>query len=425
MPKPNVDIVTLVAVQELPPGVSVTKDWPMVVGDPATKTAYRIPVEMAGNIIAGIIGQAVNRPDRVYIPGVSMPAGSSVSPDRTQLIDPYLNGLEYSMHIRGVEYMVKGSEWQNDITGGGATLYGGFLFEDGQVVTVSFKPEISNILAAPDAVARFSNGVKVVVGDATASALDDRKLIVIQGATAAAPTYTLRADYPENVLCEIITGGGNNFQSIISPGTRNMFAGGTVSRIVLGQADFVKLVRVGNMWYVLDRGERWKHVGRPGFGGLPGPDMLAANRQSVLETDYPSLVDYVTALAADNASNVVSITAAGANPTKWARGGGVIMLPSYLGWSPRFLDQGAGKDVDRGTAGTANVIGSTQANQNKSHTHANGIHSQLLLKDGQGTAINTDNTATEPNLRTSATMLTEGGIEARPENVGLPALIHV
>lgn len=120
MPKPDVDEVTLIATQELPPAVSPDRTWKVILAPPTGLFSYQSDIETFGNIISEQIGSAVNKPDRVYQPGVLMPEGSSIENDEDPesptfgqpviLVDPYLDGEEYSVHLRGVEYLVKGDE---------------------------------------------------------------------------------------------------------------------------------------------------------------------------------------------------------------------------------------------------------------------------------------------------------------------------
>lgn len=438
MPKVDVDKVTLIAVQELPSAVTPTKDWPFVVGDPTpgSKKAYKIPIEVGGAIIAEQMGSAANVPDRVYEIGGMMPDGVTFENDDDPLSptfglpiilkDPYLDGKEFSLFRRGTEYMWKGPQWQNDVAGGGIRLTEvGDYFADGAIYGLIFKPVISSVISTPDAVGRFTSGVQVVTGDAAAGPSFDRKLILLQAVTAVAPTYTLNTTYPENVLCVVRTGGGAQKQSIIvPPAGQTMVRGGVVPRIVLGEVDYFIGLRIGTVWYVVSQGERWKQVGLVAMGGIPGPDMLRANRQTLQINEFPGVDDYCTALSAAYPGSVVTLAQAAANPTKWARGATTILVPLLDGWFPRFLDLGAGKDTDRAEP---NVVGSVQASQNLAHDHAEGDYDQLLQKNGQGTAIAFDNdpSGQQPDLRTAEAIPVSGGTEARPENVGFPALIHI
>lgn len=431
----TVDEVTLVAGQEMspPPGV-VDGTWGLYVFPPTGLLGYQIPISDAGSIIATQIGTAVNLPDRVYQPYVNMPVGSSLVADGSGnfsiISDPYLDGLEYTVFRRDSgEPLIKGEEWQNDVVGGGFRLTQvGAQFESGDKLTLLFKPKISGVISTPDAVARLTLGEQIITADTVAGPSFDRKLIVIQGAAAAAVSYTLNAAYPENVLCPIITGGGQNKQSIVLPPLgQTITRGPVIPRLILGEVDFAFLIRIGSTWRVVNCGDRWKYVGDPKFGGLPGPDKIAANGQTLQISDYPGVDDYVVTLDAALPGSVISVSDWENDKTKWARDpiAGILKVPKMGGWSPRFLDLGAGKDIDRGAAG--NIVGSTQASQNKEHNHEEGEYKFILKKDGQGTGIafDSDPGDIQPNLTSAGELQPDGGYEARPENVGLPALICI
>lgn len=378
MPKFNVDEVTLIAGQELTtaPG---TPDgtWGTFLFPPTGLLGYKGSLELVGSIIASQIGSAINRPDRVYQIGISMPSGASVVNDDdgqpTIIEDPYLEGLDYSVHFRGIEYMIKGDEWQNDVVGGGFRWTNGQIFEDGQIITVSFKPEISNVISTPDAVARFldSSGIALVTATSTLTAASQRKLIFIQGATAVV-TVTLDEDYPEGVLCAILTGngtGGSQKQTTISaPAGQDIWQDGVKTSFFLGTSEWAYLVRIGTRWYVTSMSDNWQRVGDMVPGLIPGANKIAANRQVLQENEYPRLTERLIAAEASLPGSVVSAAQQAANPTKWARGGGQIWVPRPGGYFLRWLDLGAGVDPDRSNS-EANQIGSAQMWALFSHTH--------------------------------------------------------
>ena len=209
---------------------------------------------------------------------------------------------------------------------------------------------------------------------------------------------------------------------IMAPGGQQLWDGSNVSRIVLGEADHCLLIRIGNNWRVLSRGDRWQRVGSENPGGIQGVNQIWANGQSILETTIPSLADYLDYLeTTDLAGSILSPGAwAGSNKLQWGRGGGTIYVPDLRGWFARNLDMGKGKDEDRQTAGLGYRLNSEQSNQNKAHNHTNGDYDELLKNDGQSTIVNTDNTPGQPNLSSSQPMVSNGGYEARPENYARP-----
>jgi len=437
MPKPDVDEVTLVALQELPPHLTPDGTWkgafgPTQLPDPADNLlAYGLSLDQIGDVIAAQIGSGINRPDRVYHVGGAMPVGSSIELDvggnPTILVDPYLNELDYSVHLRGVEYLEKGAEWQNDIPGGGFRYTDGRIFENEQMITVSFKPQISSVISTPDAVARFfdASGIYLVSATTVLGVSAQRRLVFIQGATAVV-SITLDDEYPEGVLCGLLTASGIQKQTtILAPVGQDIVQNGIVASFVLGESEWAYLVRFGTRWYVHSISPDWKQVGLLVMGGIPGPNLISANGQTLQIAEYPRVDRFLTRLEAALPGSVVSIAAWATNKTKWARGATEIIVPQKGGWFPRFLDLGAGKDTDRGSAG--NIVGSTQINQNKAHVHDNGDYKHLLKRDTHGTVTGFDDDPSneQPNLLNAFQMLPDGGIEARPENVGEPALYHI
>ena len=435
MPK-LVDEVLLLKLQELgfPVGTPSASDL-LYFGFSDGDAGYKIAISTLAQIISTELGSAANIPDRYYFPFDTMPSGASIgngsdfgfTGTNNVIIDPYLDGKEYSVFRRGLEYGFKGVNWQNDIPGGGIRLVVfGDEFTLGDQIAVQFKTQISPVIVTPDAVGRFTNGEQEVNASVSAGPSYDRKLIILNGSTAAAITYTLNPNYPENVICPIKTvRGGTMKQAIImAPGGQQLWDGTNLSRIVLGEADHCLLIRVGNNWRVLSRGDRWQRVGSSNWGGFEGPNQIWAQGQTVLETTIPSLadyLDYVASLPSYNGSILTPGAWALSNKTQWGRGGGSIYVPDRRGWFARSLDRGAGKDAARVTSGDGFKIGSSQGSANLAHNHDNpdGNFNQLMRKTGTFTNGGaTDNTPGEPNIISSGTILDSGGPEARPENYG-------
>lgn len=432
--KPNVDIVDLIAVQELATAVAPVKEDYLGHWKVGQLLGRKITIETVGNIISEQIGSGQVIPDRVYEIGVDMHGatignGTDYGFTGTQnvIIDPYLDGKDYSIWIIGFGYAEKGQIWQNDIPGGGIRLVReGDQFFDGQEYALVFKPAFSSVIVTPDAIARMSSGEQIVTGSVAAGPSYDRKIILVQGATSAAPTYTLNPLYPENVMCIIETGGGSNFQTIVAPpgGQTMVRCGQTITRHILGTQDWSVFVRIGTVWRWVMGGERWKRVGAVEFGGIPGPDRIAANGQTLQVADYPGVADHLTDLTSEYTGAVVTSGAWATDQTKWGTNGTIINVMNLRGWFIRALDLGAGKDTDRVAAGTGDTPGSTQDNQNKEHDHADGAFNVLLTIDGANTATSTD-PGTTPNLFSSGELQPDGGVESRPENVGLPIFICI
>lgn len=447
MPKTDVDIVTLVAVQELATATIPDKTWFVPVAEPSVgnKIANKYTIEGIGNIVSEQIGSGIVVPDRVYVIQDDLSVWVNNVPDPTVTItnditgrprilnDDYLDGKDWSLLQRGIEYMEKGLSWQNDVSGGGFSLKTfGDEFSGGQRFFLIFKPQISNVIVTPDAIARFSVGEVVLTTSSVASAANDRKIILLQGATTAAISYELRAAYPENVLCIIETGGGTNKQSIVTaPSGQTLWRGGNITRHILGQIDYVALIRIGTVWRIVMAGDRWKKVGQIVFGGMPGPDTIVANGQTLPIADYPGLDDYCTAINTYLPGSVITISAWNAGDKgKWARDGVNIKCPDARGWFLRGQDLGAAKDIDRNAAGKGSTPGDPQANQNKLHSHTSGIYVEALANasvTGNGTVTSFDppTDINQPDLRSSEGLTAEGGTDARPDNLSFPILINI
>lgn len=460
--KPNVDKVTLLAINEMLYYAGITENSLIPFGrsELSDKTGYVTTVNDLGVFIATQIGTAINRPDRYYKPGVEMPPGAVIynDPDTGEpvgIYDAYLNGLDYSLHLRGVEWLEKGEEWQNDLVGGGWRFTDGRLIEDGQFIVVSFKPQISSVISTPDATARLfdQSGIALVTASTTMTAGNQRKLIIVQGAAAAAPTITLDSTYPEGVLCRIKSMSGLNKQTIIvAPvGQTLQRDSNTTStpRHIIGQTESVDLVRFGTTWYVMPAGDGWLKVGHTVFGGIPGPNAISANRQPLLVADYPRVEDYLIALEAALPGSIVSVAARNGSPTKWAYdpGGTVMYTPGLGGYFPRFLDLGANIDPDRST-GAKSQLGSSQSWAVGDHKHwtlvdyfvdgdasfpppplattavvthwykagSNGRESYFMVGRDDTPSIGLTSGITDPAKRST---------ENRPLNAGLPAIIYV
>lgn len=103
-------------------------------------------------------------------------------------------------------------------------------------------------------------------------------------------------------------------------------------------------------------------------------------------------------------------------------------LPDYRGRFLRGVDGTAGRDPDKfsrtapmtGATGSGNAVGSIQVaatarpatgfttDVQGAHTHANGNYNRVLQVTGTNTTTGVDNSATEPDILTSAPMITAG-----------------
>lgn len=439
----TVDEVTLVAGNELSPAPGTPDGtWRTFIFPPTGLLGYREDITVIGDIISSQIGTAINRPDRVYQFLDNLPDGAELlleddpgSPNfglPIGVTDPYLDGLEYSNHVRGVEYLIKGDEWQNDVAGGGWRFTDGRIVEDGMIVTLSFQPQISSVISTPDAVARFldASGIALVTATSTLTAGSQRKLIFIQGATAVV-SVTLDETYPEGVLCAILTASGTQIQTtILAPAGQDIYQNGVKTSFYLGQSEYAYCVRIGTRWYVTSISDGWQRVGDIVMGLVPGANKISANGQTLQINEVPRLNAKLDELEAALPGSVISVGAWTTDNTKWARDATTIRVPKLGGWGSRFLDLGNGIDVDRITEGDGSIAGSSQQDQVIAHNHANGAFDQILKPSTEAaheTAATFSGTrpSSWPYIADSEPLVIVGGTETRGKNVAYPALIYI
>lgn len=423
---PNVDIVDILSVHELgiAPGTA-DETWELPLCNPATGTSYRITGTDYTAIISGIIGSGIVEPDRVYVVDRGQPDDPVAGTDTVN--DTFLDGKVYSLELRGVGFLEKGVEWDNDVAGGGWRLLNGTLFNSFEFYTVHFHPQISPVISTPGAIGKFVDGIQLISSNTTITTGMFRKLIVLTNGY----TVTLSGSYPENVIHAFTHNGPSNKQAVLTaPGGQTFsWNGGTTSTLWLGKNERVGLIRSGSTWYVAYDTMGYDKVGLIVPGRLPGANQLIAQGQTVLRSDYPRLLDYINRLNAAYPGVVVNAAQWATNKTLWGFGDGstTIQVPDLRGYFPRWLDLGAGIDVDRNNSGIGSKPGSAQADAVRSHNHSNSGYDRLLTYSGQGTATGFDPAtgATEPDLRSSLPISPYGGSETRPINSAELPLINV
>lgn len=377
---PNVDVVDILSVHELAiaPGTA-DETWELPLCNPATGTSYRITGINYTNIISGIIGSGIIEPDQVYIVDRGEPDDPVSGGDI--VVDTSLDGKVYSLELRGIGFLEKGVEWDNDVVGGGWRLLNGTTFNSAEFYTVHFHPQISPIISTPDAIGKFVSGVQLISSNTTITTGMFRKLIVLTNGY----TVTLSATWPENVILSITHNGPSNKQGVITAPGGQSFAwnGGTTSTLWLGRNERVGLIRSGTSWYVVYDTMGYDRVGLIIAGRLAGANQLIAQGQTVLRSDYPRLLDYITRLNAAYPGVVVNAAQWSSNKTLWGFGDGstTIQIPDLRGYFPRWLDLGAGIDADRDSSGIGSKPGSAESDSLRAHGHR-------TIGDGTGPGSN-------------------------------------
>lgn len=429
--RPNVTEVDLYSTRELSPAAPLVPDgsWLVPLCDPSTGISYKADQELIGGIISSYIGSGIVIPDRVYRIGVDMPAGSSVTVDAGQgvLSDPYLNGKVFSVNRRGTELLIKGVEWDNLSGDEIRLLQTDDIFSDEEIIIVQFQPQISPIISAPDAIARFTNGILIISSNTTLTASTYRKLLVLTGGYQV----TLGSDYPENVICAFTQNSPGNGQSTISApsGQSIAYNGTTVSSVWVGKNERVSFIRSGTVWYVVFDNLGYDRIGHIVPGRLIGANQIIGMGQTILRSDYPRALDYLNRLNAAYPGVVLSAGSWPSAKTYWGFGNGTttIQVPDLRGYFPRWLDLGAGIDADRVSSALQNKPGSPEGMKVELHAHpADSSDGNIKFVKRRGTK--TAGIATNPvngfEYQEQNTG-TYGGSETRPINAGELPLIFV
>lgn len=427
--QPNVDVVDIVQIVELATAAGVDLTWLIPVSSSTVPGSKKMNIQALATIISNQIG-SVTVPDpytyRVGGPGTHDPVAGA-----TTINDPVLDGLEYAIDKWGVGYIRKGTDWQNDVSGGGFRLIGA-TFVAGETYVAIPKPKISNILSSPDAVARFTNGIQLLPSSTTIGAGMYRKLLIMNG--AAVVTLPLCSSYPPNVALFISTTEGPRKESTIQTQGGNLIysQGGILNKIFIGQREFVVFITDGTSWYIQSCSQRifeqptlantWSWTGNTG-----ALNTLAAVGGTALRTDLPGVWDFIQKLAVAVPSAVTTGGLWPSNKTLWGTGDGstTFNIPDFRGWFTRFLDLGAGNDPDR-TALQEVIPGNPQGFQMQRHNHT-------LTTIGQGNISALAQTfmimgtkhPTQGNLTPSIIVGDAGGNETRGMNVGFYPLIQI
>lgn len=458
--KPDVSPVTLIATQELGnvPGTPTTADfythWPN-----GAIRGYKNSIANLAQMISSELGSGSLLPERRYLIDTNMPSGSTyeVNGDGNgQINDPYLDGKVYDVHRNGL-LISKGYIWQNDVVGGGIRLLQpNDTFELGEEVVISFQPAFSPYIPTPDAIARFSNGERIITATSAIGGADFRKLIILRGA-ANILTITLPAAsaYPENVLFAIISDGGNHKQATLRcTGSDNIaFNSSLFPDFWLGQNEQILLIpavvsgigTTPNGWRVIQfsGAEHFGRLGVTDMGCLQGPNHwnAATNPGPQLRAVYPRSWWFITKMQAAQPSLVVSGAAWNANQTFWGTGDGstTFNFPYKAGYFPRYLDPDGEIDDDRFNDGNGNLPGSTEEPSIGNHTHSgfeadNSAHDSSSLPASPPTIpatkllvnLDTRNRNGHTSIQGAKIGANDGfSYETRPYNIGELPLINI
>lgn len=433
--KPNVDIVNLVAIQELADvNLPALTDY-LNIGKSTDKLGKRISVNALAQLISSALGSGSLIPSRRYkvageTPG-SVPPGASIivnGDGQGEIDDPYLAGKVFDVHRNGL-LVAKGVVWDNIVSGGGIVLLqDGDIFSADEEVIISFTPQFSSYIPTPDAIARFSNGERVLTSNATITAADFRKIIRVRSSTSSI-TVTLPAAsaYPDNVLLTIVSDGGQQKQTALACDGSDIVYWDSISWPIfyIGRNDEISLIKSSGGWAIANwsGADRYNKIGSVEAVYIPGPNQFPLTTDApVLRSVYPGFFNWLQRLAATSPSLVVSNTTWITNKLKFGLGDGTIYsgttfnFPNWEGLFIRNVDPSGLVDTGRGVN---SIPASIQNDDNKAHMHnytrvvggPNG-HANFLGGGNFDASFNTYTTGSS------------GGTESRPKNGSLIYVIN-
>lgn len=387
--KPNVDIVDLIAVQELadytnPLSLDDYISW----WQKGTLLGKKIKCDTFVQFISSQLMGLSIRPERVYRIGTSLPPGATLSADRKTIYDPYLDGEVFEVNKRGWELLMKGIEWDNDVINPVGNVAGGFrllptingqdIFSDGDIVILTFQQQFSPYIPGIDAIARFSNGERIFTTNSTITAGDFRKIFRVRSATnSISINLPLASSYPDNVLLTIVSDGGLQKQvSLNCAGSDNVFWDGlNWPTFFIGRGDSLNLIKSSGGWAVAywSGSERYNKMGTVEAVYAHGPNQfpLTTNNQ-VNRADYPGFFDWIKKLAISSPSLVVSNSSWLTNKLKFGLGDGDLITGTtfnFPNWNGRFIRNIDTEGLTDTIRGINTIPASLQEDGNARHRH--------------------------------------------------------
>lgn len=344
--------------------------WLLPLAKPDTKRAYKVTGDAFTQklIESGAIADIRNT--KFYVVGRGNPGDPS--PGDSTIVDNTLQGFTFTgVKLRGTGDLIPGDEYTFDNIDT-ITFYsldpdnpGPYLFNEGDVIIVTFEPKISSYVSAPGSIGRMYAGVKSYSASGNILPTDYQKL---QQIVAISQPVTLvlppGADYPPGIVLTITTNMVNTYQSTIqTAGTDVIFitASGK-SKLVLGVDAQLRLVwnddGAGTKgWYVDHISDDYKMVGQFVFSYYPLPNTIAFDGSLISRALYPRAEDLLERIIAKYGINaVVSNAVWESDPfthrTKWAYGPteDVLRCPDWRGLFVRALPgDRANIDIDRGS----------------------------------------------------------------------------
>lgn len=406
--------ILLIPIPDLPPAPgNWTLDWPLAIGNPATKRSHRATATEFAERLVEQGAFADIRNTKFYVAGRGNPGDPAVGD--SQILDSSLQGYSFSLiDLRGTGPLIPGVDYNFD---GVSTIEfnsldpdnpGLYSFNDGDVISVSFEPKISSIVAAPGSIGKGYTGERRYIESGNILPDDYFKMHVIV-ATGAPVNLVLPpgGDYPSGVRLTIVTNMVNTYQSIITtaPGDIIFLTPTGSTEIILGFDEQAILVWFDDGdgtkgWQVEYISPSYKDVGRWFLSYLPKHNSIPFNGSTISKLRYPRAKWLVEQLQAIYLDAVVDFATWASDPfkhrAKWATepDSDDIIVPDWQGLFPRVLPgTRSGIDQDRGS--DKSTPGSFEDHAMLKHNHAsypfNKFGARASDLDGGGTTRSVDN----------------------------------
>ena len=356
---------------------------------------------------------------------------ADVTPGLTSGSTSYVNtdwaGWNYSIERIGGGTMVPDSSIDTNpnytqvSTGGFNLIQSGDVFQPDEKFVVRFTPQVFSVpeTGAPSSI--FSSG-RVITADATLTISDLNKALLIQSSsttiTLTLPSLISVSDYSFVYIYSI---GGSHYNAVINcAGTDKIkygLFGNTLSQIILGQGEILKMFKANNVWNVENDLPGVRMVGEV-FYNYFGAEINALNLsgQLVSRAEYPRLWAYVQTLqtgsiVTDSAWNSTFTTVDGINYYTlkgcFSSGDGStnFRLPLITNFIRPISSRVPGSlELQTIQAHNHHITGSSQTNFG-GFGHVPGVNMAGPEDGGY-----TDNT---------------GSAETKPTNIGLPLMIRI
>lgn len=315
------------------------------------------------------------------------------APGTADIIDPYLDGKTIGgVFKEGFRYLIPEEEW-TDYSGGGVSMLSGYLFAEGEVVSVdiNYMDDVPNAADLADI-----PGYKLVTENTTFDAtFRNCEIEVIGDGTRVTLTLEVITGIPEGTGYHITSFGGNQYQTkiVTQSGNLILFGNTNFTQIVLGQNEFVKLRKRGTQYRVIECsaglsmvGERFTATTINHSNALPEDDRIVSG------DDYPRLYQWLQLYmpSSHKISTTDALLAGFSRPTD-KPGAFIITTDSNRFRMPNtqaLVDKGL-KDFDTYGADTARLWdypGGLQNDQVGPHYHDTAVQN----KDAPGSSINPD-----------------------------------